>query len=66
MSEYDFDDRIKKLIDIPFQYVCELKFDGASISLTYVNGKLQQALTRGDGYQGARAWNKNIAMDHGI
>ena len=48
----DFDDRIKKLIDIPFQYVCELKFDGASISLTYVNGKLQQALTRGDGTKG--------------
>ena len=48
----DFDDRIKKLIDIPFGYVCELKFDGASISLTYVNGKLQQALTRGDGTKG--------------
>ena len=48
----DFDNRIKKLIDVPFQYVCELKFDGASISLTYVNGKLKQALTRGDGAKG--------------
>jgi len=48
----DFDNRIKKLIDVPFQYVCELKFDGASISLTYINGKLKQALTRGDGAKG--------------
>jgi len=48
----DFDNRVKKLIDVPFQYVCELKFDGASISLTYVNGKLKQALTRGDGTKG--------------
>lgn len=35
-----------------FQICCELKFDGLSISLHYVNGKLQQALTRGDGTQG--------------
>ena len=48
----DFDNKIKKWIDVPFQYVCELKFDGASISLTYVNGKLKQALTRGDGSRG--------------
>ncbi|NBQ46974.1 MAG: NAD-dependent DNA ligase LigA [Sphingobacteriia bacterium] len=33
-------------------YVCELKFDGLSISLRYVDGKLQQAVTRGDGVQG--------------
>jgi DNA ligase (NAD+) len=33
-------------------YVCELKFDGLSIGLTYVNGELQQAITRGDGVQG--------------
>ena len=34
------------------QYVCELKFDGLSIGLTYINGELQQAVTRGDGEQG--------------
>ncbi len=34
------------------QYVCELKFDGLSIGLTYINGELQQAVTRGDGVQG--------------
>ena len=48
----DFDQRIRKLIDEPCEYVCELKFDGTSISLRYVNGRLQQALTRGDGIQG--------------
>ena len=48
----DFDDRIKKIIDIPFEYVCELKFDGVSISLTYEDGKLLRAVTRGDGDQG--------------
>ena len=34
------------------QYVCELKFDGASISLTYIDGRLTMALTRGDGTAG--------------
>ena len=48
----DFDNRIKKIIDIPFQYVCELKFDGVSVSLLYEKGKLKQALTRGDGSKG--------------
>ena len=48
----DFDSRIKKIIDVPFEYVCELKFDGVSISLTYENGKLVRAVTRGDGEQG--------------
>jgi DNA ligase (NAD+) len=38
--------------DVPIDYTCELKYDGASISLTYNNGKLFRALTRGDGYQG--------------
>ena len=35
----DFDSRIKKIIDVPFEYVCELKFDGVSISLIYVYKK---------------------------
>ena len=48
----DWETRIKKLIDGPIQYTCELKYDGASISLTYKNGMLFRALTRGDGTQG--------------
>ena len=49
---YDFDTRLHKLTDDAFEYVCELKYDGVSVSLTYENGKLLQALTRGDGTQG--------------
>ena len=49
---HDFDVRINKLTDDDFEYVCELKYDGISISLTYENGELTQALTRGDGTQG--------------
>ncbi|NOU58652.1 NAD-dependent DNA ligase LigA [Marinifilum caeruleilacunae] len=48
----DFETRIRKLIDGEIEYVCELKYDGTSISLTYKNGKLVQAVTRGDGVQG--------------
>ncbi len=48
----DWENRIKKLIDGPVQYTCELKYDGASISISYENGKLLQAVTRGDGFQG--------------
>ncbi|MFW5756620.1 MAG: NAD-dependent DNA ligase LigA [Tangfeifania sp.] len=48
----DFDTRIKKLVDEDFEYVCELKFDGSSISLLYENGKLTRAVTRGDGTKG--------------
>ncbi|HBL75420.1 MAG: DNA ligase (NAD(+)) LigA [Bacteroidetes bacterium GWF2_42_66] len=48
----DFDQRIRKLTDQSFEYVCELKFDGTSISLQYKNGELQQAITRGDGVRG--------------
>ena len=48
----DWETRIKKLIDGHIQYTCELKYDGASISLTYENGSLVRALTRGDGFQG--------------
>ena len=48
----DFDDRIKKAIGNNFEYVCELKFDGLSISLTYENDHLVRAVTRGDGTQG--------------
>jgi DNA ligase (NAD+) len=48
----DFDQRVRKIIGDDFEYVCELKFDGLSISLTYQNGKLVQGVTRGDGTQG--------------
>ncbi|MDR0660993.1 MAG: NAD-dependent DNA ligase LigA [Prevotellaceae bacterium] len=49
----EFDLRIHKLIsDIPIEYVCELKFDGTAIGLTYKNGVLVQAVTRGDGEKG--------------
>lgn len=47
----EFDERIQKSMG-QVQYVCELKFDGLSISLTYEHGKLKQAVTRGDGVQG--------------
>jgi DNA ligase (NAD+) len=48
----DWETRLRKMVDGPIQYTCELKYDGASISLTYENGQLVQALTRGDGTQG--------------
>ena len=48
----DFDERIKKAIGENFEYVCELKFDGLSISLTYDGSKLVKAVTRGDGTKG--------------
>jgi DNA ligase (NAD+) len=48
----DFDGRIRKAVGENFTYVCELKFDGVSISLRYEKGKLSKAVTRGDGTQG--------------
>lgn len=48
----DFDERVKKAIGDNFEYVCELKFDGVAIGLTYKNGKFVQGVTRGDGVQG--------------
>ncbi|MDP4184058.1 MAG: NAD-dependent DNA ligase LigA [Bacteroidota bacterium] len=48
----DFDQRIRKLTSTPFEYVCELKYDGTSISLTYEQGRLVRAVTRGDGEKG--------------
>jgi DNA ligase (NAD+) len=48
----DFDQRIRKAIGDNFEYVCELKFDGLSMSLTYEEGRLVRAVTRGDGIQG--------------
>ena len=48
----DFHNRIVRQVGENFRYVCELKYDGTSISLTYINGKLQRAVTRGDGAVG--------------
>lgn len=48
----DWETRIKKMVDGDVQYTCELKYDGASMNLTYENGKLLRAVTRGDGVQG--------------
>ncbi|MCD6354641.1 MAG: NAD-dependent DNA ligase LigA [Prolixibacteraceae bacterium] len=48
----DFDSRIRKVINTDFEYVCELKFDGTSISLIYESGELVRAVTRGDGVRG--------------
>jgi len=48
----EWETRVKKIIEGKVQYTCELKYDGASISLTYENGSLLRAVTRGDGVQG--------------
>ena len=48
----DFDNRIRKIIETDYEYVCELKLDGTSISLLYENGELVRAITRGDGVRG--------------
>jgi len=48
----DFYNRVQKGLNDDFEIVCELKYDGTSISLTYVNGQLAQAVTRGDGVEG--------------
>ena len=48
----DFFDRVKRALNEDFEICCELKFDGTSISLTYVDGKLERAVTRGDGEKG--------------
>jgi len=48
----EFFDRAARLLNEPFEIVCELKFDGVSIALHYLNGKLERAVTRGDGTVG--------------
>ena len=54
----DWENRIQRVLgNVNLQYTCELKYDGASISISYENGKLVQALTRGDGFQGDEVTN---------
>ena len=48
----EFYDRVKKSLNEDFEICCEMKFDGTSISLTYEDGKLVRAVTRGDGVKG--------------
>jgi DNA ligase (NAD+) len=48
----DFHNRIAKTLSNTWEYVCELKYDGAAIGITYRDGKLFRAITRGDGVQG--------------
>jgi DNA ligase (NAD+) len=49
----EWETRIQKVLgNASLQYTCELKYDGASISITYENGRLKRAVTRGDGFQG--------------
>lgn len=48
----DFDQRIRKILTDDPEYICELKYDGVAIGLSYVDGLLKSAVTRGDGTQG--------------
>ncbi|MGI9553086.1 MAG: DNA ligase LigA-related protein, partial [Aurantibacter sp.] len=49
----DWEKRVQRILgDIAMAFTCELKYDGASINLTYQDGKLVRAVTRGDGFQG--------------
>ncbi len=48
----DFDKRVSKGLQEDYEYICELKFDGVAIGITYENGELSRAVTRGDGVQG--------------
>ncbi|MGV8139332.1 MAG: NAD-dependent DNA ligase LigA [Mangrovibacterium sp.] len=48
----EFDSRIRRQINEPYDFACELKYDGTSVSLIYENGSLIRAVTRGDGEKG--------------
>lgn len=61
----DFIERVAKSSDKALEFCCELKFDGTAICLTYRNGRLVQALTRGDGVIGDEVL-RNVKMIAGI
>ncbi len=48
----EFDQRVQKILGREIEYICELKYDGVAIGISYKDGKIQRALTRGDGTQG--------------
>ncbi len=48
----DWEQRLKKAVESPIEYVCELKYDGVAIGIRYINGQFDRAVTRGDGTQG--------------
>jgi DNA ligase (NAD+) len=48
----DWEQRLKKAVESPIEYVCELKYDGVAIGIRYLNGQFDRAVTRGDGTQG--------------
>lgn len=48
----DWEQRLKKAVESPIEYVCELKYDGVAIGIRYRNGQFDRAVTRGDGTQG--------------
>jgi len=54
----DWENKIQRILgNVPLEYTCELKYDGASISITYENAKFKKAVTRGDGFQGDQVTN---------
>jgi DNA ligase (NAD+) len=61
----DFDERIRKVLTEPYEYICELKYDGVAIGLTYSGGRLQYAVTRGDGETGDDVTD-NVKTIHAI
>lgn len=61
----DFESRVHKLLGEDTEYICELKFDGVAIGLTYRDGVLVQAVTRGDGVQGDDV-TTNVRTIHSI
>ena len=58
----EFDARVRKTIGDEVEYVCELKYDGVAIGLTYVDGSLKQAVTRGDGVRGDDVTNNAVTI----
>lgn len=55
---FDWEKRVEKVLGVSeLEFTCELKFDGASINLTYENGQFIKAVTRGDGFQGDEVTN---------
>lgn len=61
----DFDQRVRKAIGDNFEYVAELKFDGLSMSMTYEQGKLVRAVTRGNGVEGDEV-TTNVRTIHSV